>query len=214
MKQFDIILNKLNELYKCKEPITRNHPIFIDFYKNLTDFFYNNNLSNSRIWYSIQNNIPTTSSTTITTNNLDNIFNCLDYIKRDLLIKKDDDKFWDYIHEDIKKVSYKNFKAEQYADSVENSFKLLETKIRVAYKAIKGEEKFGTDLMRRAFSEKQGCFIFENMETESGRNVQIGYMEIFSGAMQAIRNPKAHENLELSKEDAIDRIIFASIIGR
>ena len=53
---------------------------------------------------------------------------------------------------------------------------------------------------------------FENLDTESGKNVQEGYMHIFASAMQAIRNPKAHENLISNKENAIDRLILASLL--
>ena len=37
-------------------------------------------------------------------------------------------------------------------------------------------------------------------------------MQIFSGAISGIRNPKAHENLTLTKEKAIKRLILASLL--
>lgn len=37
-------------------------------------------------------------------------------------------------------------------------------------------------------------------------------MQMFAGAMQGIRNPKTHENLSISREDAIKRLIFASLL--
>lgn len=42
--------------------------------------------------------------------------------------------------------------------------------------------------------------------------VQQGYMMMFSGAMSALRNPKAYENLVISRDDAIRKLIFASIL--
>jgi len=53
---------------------------------------------------------------------------------------------------------------------------------------------------------------FENLDGKSGKNVQEGYMQIFAGAMQGIRNPKAHENMTATKESARDRIILASLL--
>lgn len=50
------------------------------------------------------------------------------------------------------------------------------------------------------------------MENESGRNVQKGYMEMFAGAMIGIRNPKAHANQTITKEDAIRKLHFASLL--
>lgn len=37
-------------------------------------------------------------------------------------------------------------------------------------------------------------------------------MQIFAGAIQGIRNPKAHENTHISREDAIKRLILASLL--
>ena len=41
------------------------------------------------------------------------------------------------------------------------------------------------------------------IESASGRDTQAGYMNMFVGAISAIRNPKAHENMTISKDDAI-----------
>ena len=37
-------------------------------------------------------------------------------------------------------------------------------------------------------------------------------MEMFAGAMKGIRNPQAHNNMEISKSDAIRKLHFASIL--
>ena len=50
------------------------------------------------------------------------------------------------------------------------------------------------------------------MDTESGRNVQKGYMEMFAGAMIGIRNPKAHSNQRITREDAVRKLHFASLL--
>ena len=52
----------------------------------------------------------------------------------------------------------------------------------------------------------------EDIETQTGKDVQSGYMNIFAGAMTGIRNPKAHENQTISKNMAIKRLIFASLL--
>lgn len=80
------------------------------------------------------------------------------------------------------------------------------------YKKYRGEEKDGQDLMRKAFTASNPLLIFEGVDTESGRNVQEGYMQIFAGAMQGIRNPKAHENMSISREDAVKRLVLASLL--
>lgn len=66
--------------------------------------------------------------------------------------------------------------------------------------------------MRKAFSSSDPLLIFEGIDTGSGKNVQEGYMQIFAGAMQGIRNPKAHENMYISREDAVKRLVLASLL--
>ena len=66
--------------------------------------------------------------------------------------------------------------------------------------------------MNHVFSPNNPLLTFENIETQTGKDVQIGYMNIFAGAMTGIRNPKAHENQIISKDMAIKRLIFASLL--
>ena len=66
--------------------------------------------------------------------------------------------------------------------------------------------------MNNLFSPNNPVLRFEDNSTESGKNVQLGYMQIFSGSIIGIRNPKAHENQELNKENAYKRLILASLL--
>lgn len=50
--------------------------------------------------------------------------------------------------------------------------------------------------------------------TESGRNIQQGYMDIFAGSMKGIRNPKAHANLNVNPDEAWEMIVLASHLMR
>ncbi len=52
----------------------------------------------------------------------------------------------------------------------------------------------------------------DNLDTQTNRDTQQGYMMMFSGAMSAIRNPKAHENMVISRDDAVRKLIFASML--
>lgn len=66
--------------------------------------------------------------------------------------------------------------------------------------------------MNTIFSPGNPVLRFEDISTQSGKDVQAGYMQIFAGAMQGIRNPKAHENLYIQKDAAIKRLILASLL--
>lgn len=74
------------------------------------------------------------------------------------------------------------------------------------------EELDGSSLMHKAFSPNNPIIVLDNLSTDSGRNVQQGYMEIFSGAMIGIRNPKAHENMDIEEIPAKHRIYLASLL--
>ena len=69
----------------------------------------------------------------------------------------------------------------------------------------------GADLMRKAFRPESPIITLNNLISESEKNEQRGYMDIFAGAMTAIRNPRAHEpELEDDPEVALRLLVMAS----
>ena len=57
--------------------------------------------------------------------------------------------------------------------------------------------------------------VLTELETESGQNDQKGFMQIFKGAYQGIRNPKAHSlTHDLTPEKAAQYLVFASLLIR
>src|SRR5260221_13132013 len=106
-----------------------------------------------------------------------------------------EDSFWSLLHERVVKTAKSRFDAGHYADSVEAALKELNSVMKNLVKKSTGKELDGADLMHQALSPKNPIVVLDDLGTESGRNQQMGYMEIFAGAMTGIRNPKAHENL-------------------
>ena len=47
---------------------------------------------------------------------------------------------------------------------------------------------------------------------QTGSNIQKGYMQMLAGAMSALRNTKAHANITITKDDAMRRLMFASML--
>ena len=66
--------------------------------------------------------------------------------------------------------------------------------------------------MQSAFSVQNPIIKLGNVSTETGANIQQGYMEMFAGSMRGIRNPKAHNNQIISRSDAIRKLHFASML--
>ncbi|MCA1624128.1 MAG: TIGR02391 family protein, partial [Acidobacteria bacterium] len=70
----------------------------------------------------------------------------------------------------------------------------------IRYQAVKlkvkkktGNELDGASLMDTAFSPKTPIISLDDLGTESGRNIQTEYMQIFACSMTGIRSPKAHD---------------------
>jgi len=132
---------------------------------------------------------------------------------------QENQSFWDIIHPDIIRVSKKKFEDEHYADSVESAFKEINNRIKKKYLDVRGTEIDGTDLMRQAFKfnskstpPEEPVIKLSNLSERAGRDIQEGYMQIFAGSMQGIRNPKAHANIIIYQDEAIHFIFLASLL--
>ena len=66
-------------------------------------------------------------------------------------------------------------------------------------------------LMNTVFSVNNPIIKLGDM-SETGKNIQQGFMQIYSGSMIGIRNPTAHENLDIKKEHAIHYLYLASLL--
>ena len=124
----------------------------------------------------------------------------------------EDELFWYFLDPDIVQVSKSRFSSGHYGDSVEAAFKEINQRIKAKVRTETEEELDGAALMHRAFSPSQPLIRLADLSTESGRNIQKGYMEIFAGAMTGIRNPHAHENLDISKNMAVHFLYLASLL--
>ena len=119
---------------------------------------------------------------------------------------------WNNIHPQVISIAKSRFDDGHYADAVEAAFKEINVRVKTIYKERSLEEKDGARLMQSAFSPNNPIIKIGDISTETGRDIQQGYMEMFSGAMKGIRNPKAHNNQTISKADAIRKLHFASML--
>jgi uncharacterized protein (TIGR02391 family) len=120
--------------------------------------------------------------------------------------------FWLLIHPEIASVTKTRFEAGHYADCAEAAFKKINEVVKEIVKKSTGKENDGAPLMREAFTPTKPIITIETLATESGKNVQQGFMEIFAGSMTGIRNPKAHAVIDIGKERAIHFIFLASLL--
>jgi len=120
--------------------------------------------------------------------------------------------FWKDIHPKITSVAKRRYENAHYADAVLSAFREVNSCVKKIVMNKTAEELDGSSLMHKAFSPNNPIIVLDNLSTDSGRNVQQGYMEIFSGAMVGIRNPKAHENMDIEAIPAKHRIYLASLL--
>jgi uncharacterized protein (TIGR02391 family) len=138
----------------------------------------------------------------------------LEYVQGDANRKTD---FWILIHKNIVDISKKKFEDGHYADAVESSFKTINKCVKDIVREVSGNELDGVSLMREAFGfnlekNRHPIVLLDDLGSDSGRNIQEGYMQLFAGAMQGIRNPKAHDNIKITRERAIHQIFLASLL--
>jgi uncharacterized protein (TIGR02391 family) len=119
---------------------------------------------------------------------------------------------WNVIHPAIAAISQKKFNDGHYADAAESAFKEVNNRVKEHVRTVTGNELDGAALMNKAFSLQNPVITLSDLSTETGRNMQQGYMQIFAGSMTGIRNPKAHQNLSISPEQAIHFLFLASLL--
>lgn len=126
-------------------------------------------------------------------------------------VDKENDVLWEIMHPEIIRVAQQRFNAGFYADAVEAALKEINLQVKTKCKD-RHQNKDGKGLMTIAFSANNPVLKFEPSSSYSDFDIQEGYMHMFAGAMQGIRNPKANENDIIDRNDAIRKLAFASML--
>ncbi len=130
--------------------------------------------------------------------------------RKQIVTKKAVDEIWEILHPKVKTLAQGKYNNRYYADSVETCLKELNTIIKAIVKNKTTKEFDGSNLMNRAFSLTEPIIELADLTTESGQNIQKGYLQIYSGVMTGIRNPKTHSNVDITKERAIHLLFLCS----
>lgn len=99
-----------------------------------------------------------------------------------------------------------------YARAVEEAFKCLNN----AVKDKSGDTaRDGAPLMRAVFSPNAPILKLNSLQSQSDRDEQQRYMDLFAGSMTGIRNPRAHEHsLVDAAEVALELLVLANHLMR
>lgn len=122
-----------------------------------------------------------------------------------------DDGLPSILHPTIIEHAYQQYKNGHYRDAVLNSIVAVFDFIRERT----GLKDDGDALISKVLSTSNPYLILSELETDSGRNDQVGFMQIYKGAYQGIRSPKAHSLLhDINKYKAAQYLVFASLLVR
>lgn len=140
------------------------------------------------------------------------IFEILHYLN--FIKTNPSDDIWGLIHPLIISVSKNQFIDGYYAEAAENAFKEINSRVKKIYHILDSSSAIpdGKDVMNKVFTPNNPMLELCDRSTDSGQNIQLGFKEMLSGSMSALRNPKAHENIQLTSDDAMRQIIFASML--
>jgi len=125
------------------------------------------------------------------------------------------DEKWELVHPKIIKVSRKLFDDGHYSNAACDAFIEINDRVKNIYKTHRPEITElpdGQSLMNKVFADKDPVLQVCDLSDETGKNVQAGTRFLLAGAMSALRNPKAHANITITAEDAMRRIMFASML--
>jgi uncharacterized protein (TIGR02391 family) len=115
------------------------------------------------------------------------------------------------LHPSIVKNCYQQYCDGHLRESVLNSIVSIFDLIR----SRTGIDADGASLVDRAFSLSDPYLVLSDLTSESGLNDQKGFIQIFKGSYQGIRNPKAHTlNHDLTEAKAAQYLVFASLLAR
>ena len=119
------------------------------------------------------------------------------------------------LHPDIQKVSEKLYRDGSYAEAACNAFIEINSRLKGIYRRKYPDSENvpdGQALMNKIFADKDPVLEAGDLSTQMGKDIQMGTRFMFAGAMAALRNPKAHENIRLEQEDSMRRLIYASML--
>lgn len=115
------------------------------------------------------------------------------------------------IHKRILQAALPLFKDGHYANSVFEASKVL---VNMVKEKSNRTDKDGNALMFSEMSGKDPNILFNDNKTQSEIDEQSGLSYLFSGAVLALRNPRGHDAWIDSADEAIEYIMFLSMLAK
>ena len=95
-----------------------------------------------------------------------------------------------------------------YVRAVEEACKFLDNLVK---RRSQRSDLTGSELMKHVFSLNNPILALNSVKTKSEKSEQLGYMELYSGVMSGVRNPRTHEHeLVDTQETALSLLAFVN----
>jgi uncharacterized protein (TIGR02391 family) len=115
------------------------------------------------------------------------------------------------LHPDVRRAAIRHYQDGDYRNAVLDAITAVFDKIRERT----GIDQDGDRLVNQVLSVGAPVLILSEVDTESGRNDQSGFADIFRGFYRGVRNPKAHSLVhDLDANKAGQHLVLASILMR
>jgi uncharacterized protein (TIGR02391 family) len=114
------------------------------------------------------------------------------------------------LHPEISRAASGLYLDGHFSNAVEASVKALNGLVRLR----SGLEFDGSTLMERAFNPSTPVLRFNDLLDQSDKDEQKGFMQMFSGAISGLRNPRAHGFIQDDPERALEFIAFVSLLAK
>ena len=116
------------------------------------------------------------------------------------------------IHPRIQKASQKLFLDGHYPQAIEDAFKAVNIFVK---EKSERRDLDGKKLMLEVFSKDNPILALNGNSTISEKDEQEGFMHLFAGAIQGIRNPNAHDEIiQRDQKATLQYLAFASLLCR
>lgn len=116
----------------------------------------------------------------------------------------------DSLHPKIKEHCLKLYRDKHYSDAILTAYKIVFNEIKHITNINNLD---GKRLIEKAFSLNQPIIKLNELESQSDRDEQLGFMFLYTGATVGIRNPKAHDLVvQDDKMKTLAYLSFASLL--
>jgi uncharacterized protein (TIGR02391 family) len=122
------------------------------------------------------------------------------------------DWYWQLLHPRITAIARPRFEQGFFGDAILACYKEVNDAVKSIFFIAEHRELDGAGLMTTAFSPSNPIIRLSGLQSQSDKDEQQGYMQIFAGAITGIRNPKAHANVNPDQRKTLHLISLASLL--